>query len=56
MFEAEEFFLGGQIAKEGVQNLFNGCISALEVYVVPVPEGGEEGIPIVLRDLIVHNQ
>ena len=56
MFEAEEFFLGGQIAKEGVQNLSNGCISAVKVHVVPVPESEEEGMPIVLRDLVVHIQ
>ena len=56
MFEADEFFLGGQIAEEGLQNLFNGCISAVEVYVVPEPDSEEEGMPIVLRDLVVHNQ
>ena len=56
MFESTEFFLGGQIADKGVQNLFQGCISAVEVYVVPEPKKEEEGLPIVLRDLIIHNQ
>ena len=57
MFESTEFFLGGQIADKGVQNLFQGCISAVEVYVVPEPkEKEEEGLPIVLRDLIIHGQ
>ena len=56
MFEANEFFLGSQIAEEGIQNPFKGCIATVEVYVVPEPKGEEEGLPIVLRDLIVHNQ
>ena len=62
MFEQEEFFIGGQSDKKGernkknILNPFRGCISALEVYIVPEPEGDEDGLPTILRDLMLNNQ
>ena len=54
LFEQTEIFIGGQLVHGGAKNSFRGCISAVEVYCIP--QAKEDGLPVVLRDLIMKNQ
>ena len=56
MFEHWNAFLEGRLGTDGkkIQNAFRGCISSVEIYTVS--QAIEDGIPIVLRDLIIKNQ
>ena len=56
MFEQWNVFLEGRLGTDGkkIQNAFRGCISSVEIYTVS--QAIEDGIPIVLRDLIIKYQ